>query len=146
MRYAAQLPIILHSFRSHGEDDTFSLYTHDLMSVVVVTSLDSYRIGAKSARRVFKIGTLKMEWRAVGWMCACEATTLPRTSRPPVVDSSQRAFTQSVGSECERRLSRIASSDEDRVANTYRQLLFFFFFILVCGSAAFVTIWDCLLV
>lgn len=111
MRYAAQLPMISHLCRHRSNRSSLSVYTHDLMSVArrgsVITSLGSYtyRIGARLARRVFKIGTLVMEWCTVGWMCACERASdppprrRPRSRRQP---SEWRAFTQSVGSERER--------------------------------------------
>lgn len=116
MRYAAQLPMIFRLCQSRGNRTAFSVYTHDLMSVArrgsVITSLGSYsyRIGARLARRVFKIGTLVMEWCTVGWMCACERASdppprlRPRSRRQP---SEWRAFTQSVGSERGRRSRRM---------------------------------------
>ncbi|KAF9414809.1 hypothetical protein HW555_007389, partial [Spodoptera exigua] len=63
MRYAAQLPMIIHLSPSHTNHSAVSVYTHELMSVArrgsVITSLGSYsyHIGARLARRVFKIGT-----------------------------------------------------------------------------------------
>ena len=116
MRYAAQLPMIFRLYQSRGNRSALSVYTHDLMSVArrgsVITSLGSYsyRIGARLARRVFKIGTLVMEWCTVGWMCACERASdppprlHPRSRRQP---SEWRAFTQSVGSERGRHSRRM---------------------------------------
>lgn len=89
MRYAAQLPMIFRPCRPRARSRPLSVYTHDLMSVArrgsVITSLGfyTYRIGARLARRVFKIGTLVMEWCTVGWMCACERVSEPPRPRPP---------------------------------------------------------------
>lgn len=125
----------LPSHQSRSNHSALSVYTHDLMSVArrgsVITSLSSYsyRIGARLARRVFKIGTLVMEWCTVGWMCACErASDPPPRLRPRDASraSGARLHNPFVRSAGDTRVGCVASScDDDRRANTYRQLFFY---------------------
>lgn len=77
MRYAVQLPIVFRPSPASVDDASYLLPLHarsDVGCASFVTSLESYsyRIGARLARRVFKIGTL-VKWTeryTVGWMCA----------------------------------------------------------------------------